>query len=225
VATFTFAEIEAMLAQGHEIADDKRTAFQARLKNMLRVGYPPTTKSGKGVIARYSASDAVLFALGVELFQLGIAPAHAAKLLREQWVDIAIGITQALVRVDDEPEILLMFDPVALQDLMRSEYRRGAELDPLPLNMTILDAGIFQEMMGFVSRLGSGRRSIVSISGLIDNIRDAAVKLGVDAAEFLADLRHWADIQTADIRAQLDRLVEKADRRLAGGGDGDDQKA
>src|SRR3569833_427843 len=75
----SFNEVEAMLAQQHGIASEKRIAFEGRLKTILRLGLPAGIMQGRGRAARYSAGDVAMMALYVDLSQLGLNPDRAIQ--------------------------------------------------------------------------------------------------------------------------------------------------
>lgn len=71
---FGFGEVEGALSRMHGIRDDRRTAFQARLKNFHRLGFPDGFVSSKGKASRYPPGAAFEMALAVEMTQLGLSP-------------------------------------------------------------------------------------------------------------------------------------------------------
>ncbi|WP_157783622.1 hypothetical protein [Rhizorhabdus wittichii] len=124
----SFGDVEAILADIHNIASSKRTAFQARLKNMIRVGFPGYSGAGRGRRGKFGALELTTMALGVEFSQLGLAPGHVAKIMIDHWstIMLSIGLT-----IEDNPSTsqieladealapsLLLFDPAALWPLM-----------------------------------------------------------------------------------------------------------
>ena len=81
--SFRFGELEAILADLNGIPSHQRTAFQARLKNFHRLGFPEGIGQGRGKAAIYGARELVLMALAVELTQLGLTPERVIEVIRE----------------------------------------------------------------------------------------------------------------------------------------------
>ena len=78
-----FGELEAALAELNGIPSIQRTAFQARLKNFHRLGFPEGTGQGRGKAVIYGAREVVLMAIAVELTQLGLTPERVIEVIRE----------------------------------------------------------------------------------------------------------------------------------------------
>lgn len=92
-----FGEVEAALSGLHAIASEKRTAFQARLKNFLRLGLLEDVKSGRGKAASFEAHHIVLLAVALELTQLGAGPESAIDMIRGSLGRLAQGVMDSLV--------------------------------------------------------------------------------------------------------------------------------
>lgn len=124
----SFGDVEAILAELHNIASSKRTAFQARLKNMIRVGFPGYSGAGRGRRGKFGALELTTMALGVEFSQLGLVPSHVVKIMIDHWSTIMLSIrrtvttngSKSTIELGDEhlPTSLLLFDPAALWPLM-----------------------------------------------------------------------------------------------------------
>ena len=76
---FTFGELESRLARLHEISSDKRTQFQARLRNFQRLGFPKGMSAGRGKTVHYSPGHVAELALVLELTQLGLLPERVVQ--------------------------------------------------------------------------------------------------------------------------------------------------
>lgn len=127
----TFAEVEGLLADLHSIASDKRAAFQARLKNFLKLGYPNTVKSGRGKQGRFGSYEVMQMALAVELSQLGIPPNRTVQILLISDTAVALSIRlmgQFLDHGDlnKEKPTLLALQPAALSAFMDRDGRGNA---------------------------------------------------------------------------------------------------
>lgn len=75
----TFGEVEGRLARLHEIASDKRTQFQARLRNFQKHGIPAGAVASRGKAIRYSPGQVLELALALEFTQLGLLPERVVK--------------------------------------------------------------------------------------------------------------------------------------------------
>jgi hypothetical protein len=75
----TFGEVEARLARLHEISSEKRTQFQARLRNFQKHGIPAGGGSGRGRVVHYGPGNVMELALALELTQLGLLPERIAQ--------------------------------------------------------------------------------------------------------------------------------------------------
>jgi hypothetical protein len=125
------------LAHWHQIADDKRTAFQARLKNFHKLNYPPDRSSSKGKPSLYDEGLALQMALALEVTQLGIPPDLAVKMLTENDVVVRMAARQAAnewlaaheERAAEGRSIYLYFDPSPLASLRKESELQG-HLDP-----------------------------------------------------------------------------------------------
>lgn len=95
---FTFGMMEARLARIHEIASDKRTQFQARLRNFQRLParpIPAGVKAGRGKTVFYSPGQVVEVALALELTQLGLLPERIEDVFRNNRFPIFMALTMA----------------------------------------------------------------------------------------------------------------------------------
>lgn len=91
----TFGEMEARLARLHEIASDKRTQFQARLRNFQRLGIPAGVGAGRGKSVHYSPGQVVQMALALELTQLGLLPERVVQVFHLNKLPIAQSVAMA----------------------------------------------------------------------------------------------------------------------------------
>lgn len=129
--TWTFGELEAVLATVHDIDQTKRTAFQSRLKNFHRLNYPIGFQATKGRAAAYSPLQIIDMALAVEMTQLGLPPERAIWVLTTNRWPTLMAVRMAASelsrhpigfdpekRLDDEPfSMFVYFDPASLSPL------------------------------------------------------------------------------------------------------------
>ncbi|MCL6729882.1 hypothetical protein [Sphingomonas hankyongi] len=93
--TLNFGEMEARLSILHEIASEKRTQFQARLRNFQRLGIPANVSTGRGKSVHYSPGQVVEMALALELTQLGLLPERVVQVFQLNKFPIAQGVAMA----------------------------------------------------------------------------------------------------------------------------------
>lgn len=91
----TFGEMEAQLARLHEISSEKRTQFQARLRNFQRLGIPAAVSSGRGKTVHYGAGQVFQMALALELAQLGLLPERVVQVFQLNKFPIAQAVAMA----------------------------------------------------------------------------------------------------------------------------------
>ena len=129
--TWSFGELEGVLAGVHGIDATKRTAFQSRLKNFHRLNYPLGFRATKGKAAAYSPLQIIDMALAVEMTQLGLPPERATWVLScNRWptlmaVQMAarelaknpLGFDIENGLADDLLSMFIFFDPAALNPL------------------------------------------------------------------------------------------------------------
>src|SRR5690606_18963885 len=66
-----------------------RTKFQARLKNLHRLGWPPDFQSVKGKASEYNPGAIIDVALAIELTQLGMTPERVVHVLsKNRWATL-----------------------------------------------------------------------------------------------------------------------------------------
>lgn len=122
----TYAEVEAVLAALHHIADDKRVAFKARLKHFQRLKFPDGSNTGTGKRVVYTIDMFVKLAFAMELTQIGMSPKRIVHILRLNWElcagSIPLAITPRAHFDKWQPPIthnnyVWMLSPESLRDL------------------------------------------------------------------------------------------------------------
>jgi hypothetical protein len=104
-----FSGLEALLADLHEIASDKRMAFQGRLKNLLKIGMLQAARKGRGKAATYGAGDLVEMALALELIQIGLPPERAWQLLLENRQHMFASTQRSVEALRENGEVVFLF--------------------------------------------------------------------------------------------------------------------
>lgn len=145
----TFGELEAALAGMHQISSAKRTAFQARLKNFLRLGFPEYVRPGRGRAAAYNVGDFFSFSLALELTQLGINPFDAVGLITSSWVPVAGATSDVALDLQkdlDAPSLFLCLDPRSLSAM--AELQDDHVSDIAKARLLRATADILRKYMG-----------------------------------------------------------------------------
>lgn len=122
----SYADVEATLAQLNRIADDKRTAFKARLKHFQRLGFPDGANTGTGKRVLYSVQMLLQLAFATELSQAGMSPKRVVDIIncnwrRLEWSLLAVLTPDDLLKRRNQPvtdsNLVWMLSPEALRDL------------------------------------------------------------------------------------------------------------
>jgi hypothetical protein len=196
VVDLTFPQVEAILAKGHDIDSEKRTAFRARLTNILRVGLPGYAGLGRGRAAKFGSGQITILALAVELTQLGMPPAQATAFLRAEWGEILAAIIFALEPQPDDNPAVMVLDPLALAPLMNQPARNMLVSTPL----RVLQAS---DLRHALCEMETGRLAVINMKHLIDALADYEP---IGRETFLEDLKAWLDVECAKYESMLDKL-------------------
>lgn len=209
----SFAQLEAILAVHHDVADHKRSAFQARLKNLQRLGLVPGVAAGRGRSSAFGAGEVVKMALAVELLQLGLPPERAVRLVRENGYPLSMGVGIAarelrslsehrLIQLyndgdgvpRDTPEaevplpMFIYFDTAALSDLIDDRQLDGVDL--ASITFSYAGIGIVQERLADWT---SGRTPRVSFINVTTVLLSLASLFGRFVHLFLDEISSWAE--------------------------------
>jgi hypothetical protein len=76
--TFTFKQVEAILAHVFNVAPGKRRTFTARLQQLQKLGLPSGTNVGRGARAVYETWHLAELQLYLDLLNVGLTPATIA---------------------------------------------------------------------------------------------------------------------------------------------------
>lgn len=193
-----FAGVEDLLADVNSIRIDKRTAFQARLKNFLRLGLLPGVKEGRGKAASYESHQMFMLALAVEFTQLGFPPDAAVAMIGRSLPEIVAAIRSIPKTETDtsswSPRIVY-FDPAGLSSLMDDaavNQRRTLSFAPVDQ---------FKDNLRELLASGSTRLALIDVTGLVVELADALERSSSHkgVARFFAQaLYDWA--ATAEAR-------------------------
>jgi hypothetical protein len=162
-----FAQAEAVLAEVNSIRSDKRTAFQARLKNFQRLGLLQDVREGRGKAGRYEAHHLLLLGLAVELAQLSFGPEFSVHFLRNR-----IGEVAAAVRLPARDEgwspRILGISPFGLVSLMK-KFRE----EPVPFHSFFGTIEALRKELDEVLFIRPQRVALINVSGLVSRIGHA----------------------------------------------------
>ncbi len=218
MSKLSFAAVEGMLAQLHSISDDKRVAFQGRLKALLKSGLLPHVHQGRGRAASYTPFDTVRFALALELTQLGLTPERAVKVLLNNWYPAAMAVQMATHWLSGEGEdptgMFLYFDPAALSDLMTVLPDRDE--DYASATFFYGGIGVVHEILDRWSRdVGVRRLALINVTTLLEGIsgqlRDARSQ-----SAFVTELREEAgEASLGDPEAEEEMSADLLGSRVA----------
>jgi hypothetical protein len=211
---WTFGELDATLSNIHEIADNKRTAFQSRLKNFHRLRFPLYFKSEKGRTSFYTAEQVVQMALAIELTQLGLPPERTALVLTLNWFPAMMAMRLAAqelqkhpggfdydklyAREDNPDSIFLFFDPAALSTLMLGDNpAHSPDIDITARSFFYGSAKVVAENIVGWTAVDKARISLINMTKLIDDLVSEPRHRNTRAS-FFAQIADWSDAYEAE---------------------------
>jgi len=170
-----FGEIEEILQIVHGIADDGRSQFRARLRNLSRVGLP-LPSAGKGRKANYHPADLFKLAFAVELLQAGAPPEPATVSVAQYWptlVEQLFAARQARQK-GRVSSWFLVAEPHSLKgQLYRFKTETGEAL---------------ARRLAAPTSIALPRLLIINAAAMLHGIERAAEQVGLDMAAFNASL-------------------------------------
>lgn len=191
--SWTFGELEGVLAGVHGIDQSKRTAFQSRLKNLHRLGFPIGLQTTKGRAATYSPCQIAEMALAIEMTQLGLPPERVTLVLgANQWPTL-MAFQMAARFLQEAPEgfvtgrvdqslptsMFLFFDPAALHPLtLHLPARVLPDLDEASNSFFYGGIGIVRDELAHWTSGPSCRLSIINVTSMFDAIAASPFKHG-----------------------------------------------
>ena len=134
---FSFGEVEAVLVALNHVADEKRTAFRARLKHFQRLGFPAGANTGTGTRAIYTFPMLLQMCLATELAQTGMAPLRIVEMIKWNWSDQMGGLFLAMLPGDvldqftppfPDNNLVWTLAPEALRDLTKEGAKESDAL-------------------------------------------------------------------------------------------------
>lgn len=217
---FTFGQVDALLAGLHDIASERRTQFQARLRNFQRLGIPEGVSAGRGKAALYKPPAVVELALALELAQLGLLPERIIEVYWSNKYSVLMALrdaTQILLGhpalpSDDDgtpTPVFIFFDPTALAPLVKGfgEREDQAAATLYYGGIQLIHANFSKLMSGSVRRL-----SFINVTSLL-----SATVSGLSNDEsilFMEELLSWIEAELSRDSKQRDWSIADAERRL-----------
>lgn len=113
-------EVVEVLRCVHDLAEGQRSALEARLKHMGRLGFPKAAPVGRGRRNVYGLEELMKVAVAFQLVEVGTASAWAVEIVAAEWALIA----RALAGARGAGSSLVVLSPRAAPALKGA--RRGA---------------------------------------------------------------------------------------------------
>src|SRR5262245_21669334 len=104
--TWVFGAAELVLRSLHGLTEDKKVAFESRLRHLQRLGLTPATRRGKGTRAHYGAGDLLNLALALELIDLGVSPDRVVGALTSKQDEVKTAILRSVDQAYTETVLL-----------------------------------------------------------------------------------------------------------------------
>jgi hypothetical protein len=197
-----YPEVEALLAELHQVAPTGRVALMGRIKNLQRKGWPPGTNSGRGKPADYSSGAVIELLLAFELAALRIPPEQAVTILRNlDWSEakehlsrVGRSLADGLQDGTDQmgrllrSAALLIFNPDGL-DTLRGGQEGASGAEGQPPWIALEEEGELDDL------LYTGRRfAAVNLTRLLINAAFALEKVnGPDRTQFGKAVLSWVE--------------------------------
>ena len=195
------------MAQAHDIAEGKRSAFHARLQHLQKLKFPAGLNTGRGRAATYTVGHIYLIGVALELLQIGLNPERAKRVIEEDLHSVAMAASLASQasytlkeRKFDSPT-LLYCDPAALREL--TTIYQEEDWASQTFFYTGLEDAKLQMAEWFCN--GVQRIAFFSVSALVYDLTVATLPQTHDMSEFCALLNEWADPFVHNVTYDLNR--------------------
>lgn len=191
------AAVEGVFASLHNIRDDKRVAFRARLKHLQRLGFPPGVNTGTGKRAEYHGQQIFLLGLALEMLQLGLTPERATHVIQRNYTPICACARLALFGLNKDgaeaPSMFVRFDPAALDALGASNGHDEADT-----TFWYEGVGTLADMLRKGGTLWP-RVALINLSSLISHVFTLIHEFSSASADaFENELTTWLDSHPED---------------------------
>lgn len=197
-----FGELEAILADINFIPSAQRTAFQSRLKNFHRLGFPKNLGGVKGKAVQYGVGEIIQMGIAVEMTQLGLNPERAIDVIGADQTALyhvtRLAADELLKHLQGRGEgdrpygYFLYFDPSAL-----APWPDGAILDLASASFYYAGEKAIMESFSQWTGGATRRLALINVTTLLDQLLGAwepdENKVEVRGSQFLKDAARWAD--------------------------------
>ena len=211
-----YREIEHALSSLYRIGEEARGAFQARLRHLKQLGFPPGTNTGRGQRAVYSYSSYLGLVFACEFARSGSAPKRTIEILTGSWPTIETACLSAssyegqlsdLIDIDFSPDVALILHPSSNKD---------SGLNPAILEldkMYKMDVSTLPDL--FVMTKEEWKRERMDWQSLIILVKpliDAANEALASAAPSISLKDCWVDLKTEVAERWQETDSELADK-------------
>jgi hypothetical protein len=228
--SLSFSQVDAILACMNFIAEHKRAAFTARIKQLFRNDIFEIAMPGRGRAGTYSVLNLLQLAIAVELLQAGMSPPFAAHAVTKN----RIRLQQALIREgahivhrdpserqrwrpDSDDDLFIVLTPEALRDLVAEGDR------PEPGYISLFPSPMLDRsaIRGVGFKEANWRRLVINVSDVIRAIEETACDrfkfvsnpaLGID---IMSDADEVLAVVMATYEATVAHLSEEQEARLS----------
>lgn len=97
--SLTFAQAHFALSFVSQIAPSRADAFEARLKQWQKMGFPEGINVGRGVRASYGATQVYQLLFMLKLLHVGLTPERAQRVVLAGWTSIKDAIAETVVDI------------------------------------------------------------------------------------------------------------------------------
>jgi hypothetical protein len=201
----TFGQVEAILAEMQGVHPLRRAAFQSRLKQWQKMGFPEGVNVGRGVRAGYGADQLYQLVYMIELLRVGLTPDRAIEVVGTAWEALRVGILETTVCIAGGADhmhyssiqidsLTSLTDPAA--DHLHVYCRFGTDKQFGMAFFMTEDRLPEDERAGFrrfqAATLDKLARNIVfETDSLLARVWDSMRKAGVDPAILHDDTQEW----------------------------------
>ena len=194
------SELEAALGTLHDVREERRDAFRARIKHLQKLGFPQGTQTGKGRRAAYDLEAIGRLVAAFELMQFGMMPSSAIALLEENWGFFRITLASAFHEIlsgdyDFAMSWVWMINPQVLADLTADTSAGFGSVSAY--RMKDIEKAIWREWKddeeGLMPAVGRGYRlSLINISWALHEFLDSLPEgRDYDLDQAQADVEKW----------------------------------
>jgi len=210
---FNFGTAEKILADLVGVPEGNGSRFRAKLKQLQRMGFPDAINVGRSTNAAYGPVQIFQLAIALELIQLGLTPERATANVRRWWDTFRSAIISVPNRGSPVAIFLLPADASSLAH--GANQADGANpWASYGVMVVSLDAADDPNrgndaIDGLLTLTSLPRTLGISISTLVQNLRDHCEKAGLDWPAFWREVEKWSEDK--DVFGQkLSRYINNA---------------